>query len=117
MAGTLQTLIFAPETAKTPSFRHRNLHFPSNRSVPGSPKDFNWAKPLSKFAADNFLPLALIGGVTLGLANPSLGCLADKYHLSKVSTFVIFIISGLTLRSGEIGAAAEAWPVGIFGLV
>ena len=24
---------------------------------------------------------------------------------------------GLTLRSEEIGAAAEAWPVGIFGLV
>lgn len=25
--------------------------------------------------------------------------------------------TGLMLRSGEIGAAAEAWPVGIFGLV
>jgi hypothetical protein len=24
---------------------------------------------------------------------------------------------GLTLRSGDIGAAAEAWPVGVFGLV
>jgi hypothetical protein len=24
---------------------------------------------------------------------------------------------GLTLRSGDIGAAAEAWPVGLFGLV
>lgn len=34
---------------------------------------------------------------------------------------VLMIISppclGLTLRSGEIGAAAEAWPVGVFGLV
>nr|CAN79957.1 hypothetical protein VITISV_017152 [Vitis vinifera] len=39
------------------------------------------------------------------------------YSLSKVSTFGIFIISGLMLRSGEIGAAAEAWPVGIFGLL
>lgn len=37
---------------------------------------------------------ALVGGVTLGFANPSLGCLADKYHVSKVSPFVIFIISG-----------------------
>lgn len=66
--------------------------------------------------ADNFLPLALVSGVALGLANPTLGCLADRYSLSKVSTFGIFIISGLMLRSGEIGAAAEAWPVGIFGL-
>ncbi|KAL0340655.1 UNVERIFIED_CONTAM: putative sodium/metabolite cotransporter BASS4, chloroplastic [Sesamum radiatum] len=76
----------------------------------------NWSNRLSKFAADNFLPLALVSGVVLGLANPSLGCLADTYYLSKLSTFGIFIISGLTLRSDEIGAAAEAWPVGLFGL-
>ncbi|KAG8390770.1 hypothetical protein BUALT_Bualt01G0118000 [Buddleja alternifolia] len=76
----------------------------------------NWTKPLVKFAADNFLPLALVSGVMLGLANPSLGLLADTYYLSKFSTFGIFIISGLTLRSDEIGAAAEAWPVGLFGL-
>ncbi|XP_071721718.1 probable sodium/metabolite cotransporter BASS4, chloroplastic [Rutidosis leptorrhynchoides] len=75
-----------------------------------------WAKPLLKVASDNFLPLALVVGVALGLANPTLGCLADKYYMSKFSTFGIFIISGLTLRSEEIGAAVEAWPVAIFGL-
>ncbi|KAL6328463.1 hypothetical protein AAG906_038338 [Vitis piasezkii] len=80
-----------------------------------SGKALIWAKPLLSFVADNFLPLALVSGVALGLANPTLGCLADRYSLSKVSTFGIFIISGLMLRSGEIGAAAEAWPVGIFG--
>ncbi|GFP88822.1 probable sodium/metabolite cotransporter bass4 chloroplastic [Phtheirospermum japonicum] len=73
----------------------------------------NWTDPLTKFAANNFLPLALVSGVLLGLANPSLGCLADTYYLSKLSTFGIFIISGLTLRSDEIGAAAEAWPASI----
>ncbi|KAH9769008.1 putative sodium/metabolite cotransporter BASS4 [Citrus sinensis] len=88
---------------------------PSDQDFASS-KGLNWAKPLLKIAADNFLPLALIGGVAFGFANPSLGCLADKYQLSKFSTFAIFIVSGLTLRSGEIGAAAEAWPVGIFGL-
>lgn len=77
----------------------------------------SWSKPLLNFAANNFLPLALVSGVAVGLANPSLGCLADKYYLSKFSTFGIFFISGLMLRSEEIGAAAEAWPVGIFGLV
>ncbi|KAL3838201.1 hypothetical protein ACJIZ3_022792 [Penstemon smallii] len=83
------------------------------REVPSS----SWTKPLAKFVADNFLPLALVSGVVLGLANPTLGCLADRYYLSKFSTFGIFIISGLTLRSDDIGAAAEAWPVGLFGLV
>lgn len=28
-----------------------------------------------------------------------------------------FFETGLTLRSEEVGAAAEAWPVGLFGLV
>ncbi|TXG49333.1 hypothetical protein EZV62_025208 [Acer yangbiense] len=143
MAGTLQTLVVTPHPAKKSSFSHRNPHFAANSSfllsrsvahnprrlisrpiracqpseqVSGPSKGLNWTKPLLKIAADNFLPLALVGGVILGLANPSLGCLADKYHLSKFSTVGIFIISGLTLRSEEIGAAADAWPVGIFGL-
>ncbi|KAG5239575.1 sodium/metabolite cotransporter BASS [Salix suchowensis] len=73
-------------------------------------------KSLLNFADNNFLPLALIGGVVLGLANPALGCLADKYYLSKFSTIAIFITSGLTLRNGEIGDAIEAWPVGILGI-
>lgn len=82
----------------------------------GLAKGLFWAKPLLSFVANNFLPIVLVSGVALGLANPSLGCLVDKYYLSKFSTFGIFFISGLTLRSEEIGAAAEAWPVGIFGL-
>ncbi|WCJ19085.1 Sodium Bile acid symporter family [Euphorbia peplus] len=83
---------------------------------PSSSKGLNWGKPLLNFVDTNFLPLALIGGVALGLANPTFGCLADKYSLSKASTFGIFFISGLTLRNGEIGAALKAWLVGVFGL-
>lgn len=74
------------------------------------------AKPVLKFARTNFLPLALITGVTIGLANPVPGCLAQKYSLSNWSTFGIFLVSGLTLRSGEMSAAIEAWPAGAFGL-
>nr|XP_043612894.1 probable sodium/metabolite cotransporter BASS4, chloroplastic isoform X2 [Erigeron canadensis] len=86
------------------------------KRIVGVPSFSIFVQPLLNFASSNFLPLALIGGVALGLTNPSLGCLAHRYHLSKCSTFGIFIISGLTLRSDEIGAAAEAWPVGLFGL-
>ncbi|PWZ22409.1 putative sodium/metabolite cotransporter BASS4, chloroplastic [Zea mays] len=57
------------------------------------------------FVRSNFLPL-----------DPTLGCLAHKYSLSKYSTFGIFVISGLTLRTRELGAALEAWPAGLYGL-
>lgn len=79
-------------------------------------KVLDTAKPVLKFARTNFLPLALITGVTIGLANPVPGCLAQKYSLSNWSTFGIFLVSGLTLRSGEMAAAIEAWPAGAFGL-
>lgn len=82
-----------------------------------SSKGLALAKPLSNFVDKNFLPLALIGGVLLGLANPSLGCVADKWYLSKISTVGIFFISGLTLQNGEIGNAVKAWPVGLIGLL
>uniref|UniRef100_A0A804Q3C9 Sodium/metabolite cotransporter BASS4 chloroplastic n=1 Tax=Zea mays TaxID=4577 RepID=A0A804Q3C9_MAIZE len=68
------------------------------------------------FARSNFLPLALVSGVIFGLLDPTLGCLAHKYSLSKFSTFGIFIMSGLTLRTKELGTALEAWPAGLYGL-
>ncbi|XP_007010323.2 PREDICTED: probable sodium/metabolite cotransporter BASS4, chloroplastic [Theobroma cacao] len=139
MAVTIQSLILTPpRTATTPfpclktsHLLSRSLRINPSRSFAtpirsckpsdethgsGLANGLNWTKPLLNFAADNFLPLALIGGVAFGLANPTLGCLADKYYLSKFSTFGIFIVSGLTLRSDAIGAAAKAWPVGVFGL-
>ncbi|KAI3730222.1 hypothetical protein L1987_61391 [Smallanthus sonchifolius] len=72
--------------------------------------------PPLQFLASNFLPSALIGGVAFALMNPTPGCLAHRYQLSKFSIIGIFLISGLTLRSEEIGEAAEAWPVGLFAL-
>ncbi|XP_027365447.1 probable sodium/metabolite cotransporter BASS4, chloroplastic isoform X2 [Abrus precatorius] len=81
-------------------------------------KGLIWVQPILKFARSNVLPLgALVGAVALGLACPSLGCAADKYNVSKIGPFGIFVISGLMLRSEEVSAAVEAWPVGLFGLV
>ncbi|RZB86739.1 putative sodium/metabolite cotransporter BASS4, chloroplastic isoform B [Glycine soja] len=80
-------------------------------------KGLSWVEPILTFARRNILPLALVSAVTLGLTYPSIGCVADKYGVSKIGPFGIFVISGLMLRSEEIGAAVEAWPVGLFGLV
>jgi len=37
---------------------------------------------------------ALVSAVTLGLTYPSIGCVADKYGVSKIGPFGIFVISG-----------------------
>ncbi|CAN6452504.1 unnamed protein product [Victoria cruziana] len=74
-------------------------------------------QPVLDFAVANFLPIALLSGISFGLSNPGPGCLAHKYSLSKFSTFGIFLISGLMLRDAEIAAAKEAWPAGLFGVV
>ncbi|XP_012437372.1 probable sodium/metabolite cotransporter BASS4, chloroplastic [Gossypium raimondii] len=140
MAGTIQSLILTPPSIVTSPFPcrktcclfSRSLRInPPRRSISTliisrKPSDeihgsdlangLNWTKPLMNFASNNFLPLALTSGVAFGLVNPTLGCLADKCNLSKFSTFGIFVVSGLTLRSDAIGAAVKAWPVGLFGL-
>ncbi|VFQ81286.1 unnamed protein product [Cuscuta campestris] len=110
LARNCHTIAATPIRAQSQSIQGNGSgsHFPA--------KDNNWTARVLKFASNNFLPIALVCGVALGLANPSLGCLADRYHISKLSTFGIFIISGLTLRTEEVGSAAEAWPVALFGL-
>ncbi|XAR60126.1 hypothetical protein NMG60_11033378 [Bertholletia excelsa] len=79
-------------------------------------QNFTVAKLLLNFAITNFLPIALVSGVVLGIAFPSLGCLAHKFGVSKLCTFGIFLISGLKLKGGETKAVSEAFPAVIFGL-
>ncbi|KAJ1279377.1 hypothetical protein BS78_04G151400 [Paspalum vaginatum] len=108
----------------TPHLRPQNLRATAGGASPVGGDGGKLAVPppalgaaLLGFARNNFLPLALIGGIIFGLLNPTLGCLANQYSLSKYSTFGIFVISGLTLRTRELGAALEAWPAGLYGLV
>ncbi|KAM3692866.1 hypothetical protein ACB098_08G119800 [Castanea mollissima] len=93
-----------------------NFDASNHKKVMISANVSNMTKALLNFTMTNFLPIALISGVVLGFANPTLGCLAHKYSLSKFSTSGIFFISGLKLQGGEFRAVAEAWPAGIFGL-
>uniref|UniRef100_A0A7N0VIR6 Probable sodium/metabolite cotransporter BASS4, chloroplastic n=1 Tax=Kalanchoe fedtschenkoi TaxID=63787 RepID=A0A7N0VIR6_KALFE len=58
----------------------------------------------------------LVSAVALGLADPTLGCIAHRYSLSKLCTFGIFFISGLKLSGREVREVAGVWKAGIFGL-
>ncbi|KAK3443798.1 hypothetical protein EUGRSUZ_B03869 [Eucalyptus grandis] len=80
------------------------------------PESFQLMKSITNFALTNFLPIALLSGVALGLADPTLGCIAHKHSLTQFATSGIFFISGLKLQDREIGAATQAWPLGLYGL-
>ncbi|KAK7845637.1 putative sodium/metabolite cotransporter bass4 [Quercus suber] len=100
----------------TDNSKQGNSDASNHKKVMISANVSNLTKALLNFTMTNFLPIALISGVVLGFANPTLGCLAHKYSLSKFSTSGIFFISGLKLQGGEFRAVSEAWPAGIFGL-
>ncbi|KAL8158489.1 hypothetical protein V2J09_000026 [Rumex salicifolius] len=73
-------------------------------------------KRLLNFTGTNFLPMALVGAVALGMVWPALGCQASKYSILNYSTFGIFFISGLKLNDGEVGEISKAWPAVLYGL-
>ncbi|KAI5078212.1 hypothetical protein GOP47_0005883 [Adiantum capillus-veneris] len=69
------------------------------------------------FLNANFLPSILISAVVFGLLFPSLGQQASKFGLSKWATFGVFLISGLTLRTSELGGVLRAQLPLLFGVV
>jgi uncharacterized membrane protein len=60
---------------------------------------------------------ALVTGVAVGLTFPQPGQLMQQWGVSKWTTSAIFVISGLTLSTGDVAKAAKAWPAVLFGLV
>lgn len=55
-----------------------------------------------------YLPLALLSALTLGVAQPSWGLAASKMHIPALATFGIFLVQGLQLRRKEAMAALTA---------
>ncbi|XP_056165244.1 probable sodium/metabolite cotransporter BASS4, chloroplastic [Syzygium oleosum] len=86
------------------------------KKMPIIPDSYHLMKSMTNFALTNFLPIALLSGVALGFADPTRGCLAHKHSLTQFATLGIFFISGLKLQDREIGSAAQAWPLGLYGL-
>ncbi|KAH7415229.1 hypothetical protein KP509_14G033300 [Ceratopteris richardii] len=71
----------------------------------------------AEFLDANFLPAMLISAVIVGLLFPKVGLCAHGFGLSKWATFGVFLISGLSLRTSEIGGVIYAWAPLLFGVV
>eukprot|EP00892_Ulva_mutabilis_P007513 jgi/Ulvmu1/5133/UM021_0150.1 len=64
-----------------------------------------------------FLPIALALSLVAGYLLPEAALQADAANISKKSTFVIFIVSGLNMRRGEAIQAMRSRKAFIFGLL
>ena len=71
--------------------------------------------PLLGFLAKQFLPVGLVSFVLIGLSFPGPGRYIASLPTQYVSVSIIFICSGLMLRTEEIFAALSAWRATLWG--
>ena len=78
---------------------------------------------LKKICLEYFLPLALVVAITFALAFPLPGRVVGSWHVSDnrivqaINNFIVFLISGLTLRTEHFKSALEHWQGTAYGLV
>jgi len=72
---------------------------------------------LARTLQDNYLPLALLGGMGLGFVAPTAGAAASAAGAASWATAGIFLISGLRLSVGDALRAAASWREVAFGLL
>ena len=77
---------------------------------------------MRKFALKHFLPLGLVLAIIVGLIIPQIGAAFASVRIGKYGVFqtlfvfVIFIITGLTLKTDDIKKALKAWQATLFGV-
>jgi len=75
------------------------------------------------FLLKHFLPLGLVGGLLIGLVIPGFGkglaypTVGSWGLVQSLCMFLIFIISGLTLKTDDIKAAIRAWKATLYGVI
>jgi sodium/bile acid cotransporter 7 len=67
------------------------------------------------FIKKQLLPLGLIAAAIIGITLPAPGIFMAQLPTQVVAVTIIFLISGLLLRTDDIKAAVGAWPATIWG--
>ena len=75
------------------------------------------ARAFSRFLRENYLPLGLVLGMTLGFLFPAPGLRAADLGVTSLATAGIFLISGLSLKREEATRALKSWKEVAFGLL
>lgn len=72
---------------------------------------------LAAFLRRQMLPVGLIAVALIGLLWPSPGRMMAELPTQYVAVSIIFLCSGLLLRTDEIRAALSAWPATLWGIL
>lgn len=64
--------------------------------------------PWQQFLVANCLPLALTTALMVGMLQPQLGAAAARTQLQTYAVIVVFLLSGLQLKQGEVGQALRS---------
>lgn len=64
--------------------------------------------PWQQFLVANCLPLALVTALTVGMLQPQLGAAAARTQLQTCAVIMVFLLSGLQLKQGEVGQALRS---------
>ena len=73
--------------------------------------------PMSQFLKKQFLPLGLVLAAVVGTTYPAAGLTVARWPTQYVAVFIIFLCSGLMLRTDEIRAALSAWSGTLWGSI
>lgn len=80
-------------------------------------------KKLNVFVVDNFMLLAFAGALLSAMVWPLPGKVVSSWQagdfriVQTISTILVFLISGVTLRSDEFRAVMKYWHGAVYGLV
>lgn len=78
---------------------------------------------LKKIVIEYFLPLAFLVAVVAALAFPLPGRVVGSWHVSDIrivqaiNNFLVFLISGLTLKTDHLRSAVKHWQGTLYGLL
>eukprot|EP00304_Pavlova_gyrans_P011932 CAMPEP_0206043336 /NCGR_PEP_ID=MMETSP1466-20131121/8591_1 /ASSEMBLY_ACC=CAM_ASM_001126 /TAXON_ID=44452 /ORGANISM="Pavlova gyrans, Strain CCMP608" /LENGTH=408 /DNA_ID=CAMNT_0053418135 /DNA_START=1 /DNA_END=1227 /DNA_ORIENTATION=+ len=123
MTSAAQVLPAAAQAANTPTVAPSSELNPPEASPSGMERAKAVGAAVKKTAIKQCLPLGLVLAIIFGLAVPMLGATVASWEVigrgvvQTLCVWIIFLISGMTLKTDDVTKALHAWKAIGFGFV